>query len=189
MLVIDTNVGITDVDADIIKPLRRSKRPVILAASKVNSPMQEPDATVLWGLGLDEPYPISTLHGRRVGDLLDAVLTTLPKRSVVMAVLSEGPRWVALLGRPNIGRSSFLNRLAGSERIVVDPIAGTACDPIDGAVELGGQTWIFIDTADIRRCVHQTKGAGSYASLHMRGALGKTEPALVLIDTSEPLTK
>lgn len=189
VLVVDANVGITDADADIVKLLRRSKRPVVLAANKVDSPMQESDAAVLWGLGLGEPHPISALHGRGTGDLLDAVLAALPERSAVADALPEGPRRVALLGRPNVGKSSLLNRLAGSERVVVDPTAGTTRDPVDEAIELDGQTWIFVDTAGIRRRVHQTKGADFYASLRTRGALGKAELALVLIDASEPLTE
>ena len=190
MLVVDANVGITDADADIVKLLRRSKKPVILAANKVDSPMQESDAAVLWGLGLGEPYPISALHGRGTGDLLDAVLAALPERSEVAAPPPEGgPRRIALLGKPNVGKSSLLNELAGAERVVVDPIAGTTRDPVDEVIELDGRPWIFVDTAGIRRRIHQTRGADYYASLRTRGALGKAELGLVLIDASEPLAE
>ena len=189
LFVVDATVGMTDTDERIVSMLRRSGKPVVLAANKVDSPMQESDAAVLWGLGLGEPYPISALHGRGTGDLLDAVLAALPERSAVADALPEGPRRVALLGRPNVGKSSLLNRLAGSERVVVDPTAGTTRDPVDEAIELDGQTWIFVDTAGIRRRVHQTKGADFYASLRTQAALEKAELGLVLLDASEPLTE
>lgn len=190
LLVVDANVGITDTDADIVKLLRRSKRPVILAANKVDSDIQEADAAVLWGLGLGEPYPISAMHGRGMGELLEACMKVLPRESkVAKAQPKGGPRRIALVGRPNVGKSSLLNQLAGSDRVVVDSLAGTTRDPVDEVIMLDGRPWTFVDTAGIRRRVHQTKGADFYASLRTRAAIEKAELALVLIDASQPLTE
>lgn len=190
VLVVDANVGITDTDADIVSLLRRSKRPVILAANKVDSPVQESDAAVLWGLGLGEPHPVSAMHGRGMGELLEAVLKVLPKESRVASVVPKGgPRRIALVGRPNVGKSSLLNRLAGAERVVVDPTAGTTRDPVDELITLDGRPWTFVDTAGIRRRVHQTRGADFYASLRTQAALEKAELGLVLLDASQPLTE
>ena len=126
----------------------------------------EADASSLWNLGLGQPWPVSSLHGRGSGDMLDAILEVLPRVSAVGGAYERGgPRRVALLGRPNVGKSSLLNRLAGSERVVVDSVAGTTRDPVDELIDLGGKTWRFVDTAGIRRRVHQTRGADFYASL------------------------
>ncbi len=190
VLVVDATVGITDTDEQLIKVLRRANRPVILAANKVDSPLQESDAAVLWGLGLGEPYTISAMHGRGIGELLDVALKTLPEESAVAAPAPHtGPRRIALVGRPNVGKSSLLNKLAGAERVVVDPLAGTTRDPVDENIELDGDVWTFVDTAGIRRRVHQTSGADYYASLRTQGALEKAELGLVLIDASDNLTE
>ena len=112
-----------------------------------------------------------------------------PRRRRTAALERGGPRRVALLGRPNVGKSSLLNKLAGDERVVVDAVAGTTRDPVDELVELGGKTWRFVDTAGIRRRVHQTSGADFYASLRTQAALEKAEVAVVLIDAEEPITE
>lgn len=190
LLVVDANVGITDTDADIVKLLRRSKRPVILVANKVDSAVQESDAAVLWGLGLGEPHAVSAVHGRGMGDLLDVILKTLPEESAVAKPAPKGgPRRIALVGRPNVGKSSLLNALAGSDRVVVDPLAGTTRDPVDEIIEIEGRPWTFVDTAGIRRRVHQTRGADFYASLRTQQAIEKAELGLVLIDASQELTE
>lgn len=190
VLVVDATVGITNTDEQLVRLLRRSKRPVILAANKVDSPMQESDAAVLWGLGLGEPYSISAMHGRGIGDLLDAALKVLPVQSAVAALApTHGPHRIALVGRPNVGKSSLLNKLARAERVVVDPTAGTTRDPVDENIELDGDVWTFVDTAGIRRRVHQTSGADYYASLRTQAAIEKAELGLVLIDASVNLTE
>lgn len=190
VFVVDAAVGITDTDEAVVKLLRRTKKPVILAANKVDSARSELEATSLWSLGLGEPHPISALHGRGMGDLLDVALAALPEVSAVAARMPEGgPRRVALLGRPNVGKSSMLNKLAGSQRVVVDELAGTTRDPVDELVELGGRQWWFVDTAGIRRRVHQTRGADFYASLRTQGALEKAEVAVVLLDGSVAMTE
>lgn len=190
VLVVDATVGIADADADIVRMLRRSGRPVVLAANKVDSAVQESDAAVLWGLGLGEPHPVSAMHGRGMGTLLDAVLAALPEESAAAGPSpAGGPRRIAILGRPNVGKSSLLNRLAQAERVVVDPLAGTTRDPVDETVELDGRPWTFVDTAGVRRRVRQAKGADFYASLRTQAALEKAELGLVLLDASEPLTE
>ena len=190
VLVVDATVGIADADADIVRLLRRSGRPVVLAANKVDSAVQESDAAVLWGLGLGEPHPVSAMHGRGMGTLLDAVLAALPEESAAAGPSpAGGPRRIAILGRPNVGKSSLLNRLAQAERVVVDPLAGTTRDPVDETVELDGRPWTFVDTAGVRRRVRQAKGADFYASLRTQAALEKAELGLVLLDASEPLTE
>src|SRR5690606_24204957 len=156
---------------------------VVLVANKVDDQRTEADAAALWNLGLGQPWPVSALHGRGSGDVLDALLEVLPERSAVAGAYPRGgPRRVALVGRPNVGKSSLPNRLAGEERVVVDDIAGTTRDPVDELVTIGETVWRFVDTAGIRRRVHLTRGADFYASLRTQTALEKAEVAVVLVD-------
>jgi GTP-binding protein len=190
LFVVDATVGAQDADEAVTRVLRRSGKPVVLVANKVDDLRAEADAATLWSLGLGNPWPVSALHGRGSGDLLDAILEALPEAPADLVITpSGGPRRIALLGRPNVGKSSLLNQLAGEERVVVNEVAGTTRDPVDELIELGGKTWKFVDTAGIRRRVHQTKGADFYASLRTSAALEKAEVAVVLIDASEPLTE
>ncbi len=189
MFVVDATVGATDDDEAVVRLLRRSGKPVVLVANKVDDERGEADAAALWSLGLGQPWPVSAVHGRGSGDALDAVLEVLPAVSASGAYGPGGPRRVALIGRPNVGKSSLLNKLAGSDRVVVDPVAGTTRDPVDELIELGGKTWRFVDTAGIRRRVHQTRGADFYASLRTQTALEKAEVAVVLIDAGEPIAE
>ena len=188
VLVVDATVGATDTEEAVTRVLRRSGAPVLLVANKVDDANTEADASALWSLGLGQPHPVSALHGRGSGDLLDAILDALPETPAVTEPLG-GPRRVALLGRPNVGKSSLLNRLAGADRVVVDSVAGTTVDPVDEVVELGGETWTFVDTAGIRRRVKEASGQEYYASLRTRAALDKAEVAIVLLDGSQPLTE
>ncbi len=189
LLVVDATVGPTDTDAAMVRVLRRAGKPVVLAANKVDAQRGESDAAGLWSLGLGEPYPVSALHGRGSGDLLDAVLAALPELPQEGEARVGGPRRVALLGRPNVGKSSLLNQLASEERAVVDSVAGTTVDPVDELVELGGRTWRFVDTAGIRRRAHEASGSEYYAVLRTQAALEKAEVAVVLVDASEPLSE
>lgn len=189
VFVVDSTVGATDTDEAVVKLLRRAGKPVVLAANKVDGPSGEADATALWNLGLGEPYPVSSLHGRGTGDLLDAILEALPEAPAqTFGVALGGPRRVALIGRPNVGKSSLLNKVAGEERVVVNEVAGTTRDPVDELIELGGKTWKFVDTAGIRRRVHLQEGADYYASLRTAAAVEKAEVAVVLIDGSESIS-
>lgn len=190
VFVVDATVGATATDERVVRMLRRSGKPVVLAANKVDDAKGEADAAQLWSLGLGEPFPVSAVHGRGSGDLLDAVMAVLPTESQVGDVYgSGGPRRVALIGKPNVGKSSLLNKMVGSDRVVVDAVAGTTRDPVDEVVTLADRQWQFVDTAGIRRRVHQTSGADFYASLRTQGALEKAEVAVVLIDASETLTE
>lgn len=189
LFVVDATVGATDHDEAVVKILRASGKPVILAANKVDGPSAESDAMMLWSLGLGEPWPVSALHGRGSGDLLDAVLDVLPEAPDANRSMAGGPRRVALLGKPNVGMSSLLNRLAGEVRDDVDSVAGTTVDPVDELVEIGGKVWKFVDTAGIRRKVATASGHEYFASLRTAAALEKAEVAVVLIDASEPLTE
>jgi len=190
MFVVDATVGPTSTDEAVVKLLRKSGKPVVLAANKVDGPRAESDAADLWSLGLGQPHPVSALHGRGIGDLLDAMTAELPAVSAQGGALREaGPRRVALVGRPNVGKSSLLNVVLGTERVVVDSVAGTTRDPVDELVELGGKPYWFVDTAGIRRRVHQTTGADFYASLRTQAAIEKAEVAVVLVDASVPMTE
>ncbi|MER7753617.1 ribosome biogenesis GTPase Der [Kitasatospora sp. NPDC097643] len=191
LFVVDATVGATDTDEALIKIIRRAGKPTVLCANKVDGPSTEAEAAYLWSLGLGEPYPVSGLHGRGSGDLLDAVMKALPEAPPLTFgdVAPGGPRRVALIGRPNVGKSSLLNKVAGEERVVVNELAGTTRDPVDEMIELGGKTWKFVDTAGIRRRVHLTAGADFYASLRTSSALEKAEVAVVLIDASETLAE
>ena len=189
LFVVDANVGATATDERVVRLLRKTKIPVYLVANKVDDARQEPNIATLWSLGLGEPYPVSALHGRGVADLLDLVVGKLPEVSAVAKQEIGGPRRVALLGRPNVGKSSLLNKTAGEERVVVNELAGTTRDPVDEQVEILGKVWTFVDTAGIRRRVHLQQGADFYATLRTSAALEKAEVAVVLIDVTEPISE
>jgi GTPase len=188
LFVVDATVGATDADDAVADVLRRSGVPVVVAANKVDNAATELTASALWSLGLGQPHPVSALHGRASGDLLDAVLEALPGPPPPRA-RPPGPRRVALVGRPNVGKSSLLNKLAGEQRVLVDTEAGTTRDPVDELIELGGKTWRFVDTAGIRRRFRESQGADYYAALRTAGALEAAEVAVVLVDASQPLTE
>ncbi|MFF0554152.1 ribosome biogenesis GTPase Der [Streptomyces sp. NPDC004311] len=190
VFVVDAKVGATDSDEAVVKLLRRSGKPVVLCANKVDGQSGESDAAYLWSLGLGMPYPVSSLHGRGTGDMLDAVLEVLPEAPAQTfgGAAPGGPRRIALIGRPNVGKSSLLNKVAKEERVVVNPLAGTTRDPVDELIELGGVTWKFVDTAGIRKKVHLQQGADYYASLRTAAAVEKAEVAVILIDTTETIS-
>ncbi len=188
IFVVDATVGATSADEAAAKSLQRSGKPVFLAANKVDSERGESDAAELWSLGLGEPHAVSAIHGRGVADLLDVVVDALPTVSE-MAGGGGGPRRVALVGKPNVGKSSLLNRLSGDERSVVHDAAGTTVDPVDSLIEMDGKLWRFVDTAGLRRKVSQASGHEFYASVRTHGAIDAAEVAIVLIDASQPLTE
>jgi len=189
LFVVDATVGITDADEAVVRVLRKSQKPVVLAANKVDDQRVEAEAYGLWNLGLGEPYAVSALHGRGSGDLLDAVLAVLPEPPAESFDKEAGPRRVAIVGKPNVGKSSLLNRLAGSERVVVDPVAGTTVDPVDELIELGGREWRFIDTAGIRKRVKEASGHEFYASLRTSTAIDRAEVAVLVLDADQSISE
>ena len=189
LFVVDATVGITDADEAVVRILRRSGKPVVLAANKVDDLRGEAEAYGLWNLGLGEPYPVSALHGRGSGDMLDAVLAALPETPPESFEEVHGPRRVAIVGKPNVGKSSLLNKLAREDRVVVDDVAGTTVDPVDELVQLGGRTWRFIDTAGIRKRVKEASGHEYYASLRTTTAVERAEVCVMVVDASEPLSE
>jgi GTP-binding protein len=189
LFVVDAMVGPTASDERVVKMLRSSGKPVLLVANKIDDSHLEPEAASLWSLGLGEPYPVSALHGRGVADLLDAALKVLPEQSKIAPDEYIGPRRVALIGRPNVGKSSLLNKATGTNRAVVNELAGTTRDPIDEQVEISGKIWRFVDTAGIRRRMHRQQGADFYASLRTAAALERAEVAVVLFDVTEPISE
>ena len=185
--VVDAQIGALDEDDVLVQELRKAKKPIVLIANKVDSEREESDAHSLWNLGLGEPYFVSALHGRGSGDLLDKVVAHLPE--VGRAQVQDGYRRVALIGRPNVGKSSLLNALAGEERCIVSEIAGTTRDPVDELISFGGSTWRFIDTAGLRKRSNQASGTDYYASLRTQAAIERCEVAVIVLDASEAISE
>ncbi len=188
LFVVDATVGITDEDEAVVRVLRQSRKPVVLAANKVDDQRTEAEASAMWNLGLGEPFPVSALHGRGSGDLLDAVLAALPEAPAEVYEAEAGPRRVAIVGKPNVGKSSLLNKLTGQQRSVVDNVAGTTVDPVDELVSLGGEVYRFIDTAGLRKRVKEASGHEYYAALRTQGAVERAEVCVVVIDAAESIS-
>ncbi|HIW90258.1 MAG TPA: bifunctional cytidylate kinase/GTPase Der [Candidatus Corynebacterium avicola] len=188
VFVVDTKVGITSTDELIARRLQRAQIPVVLVANKFDSDSQYADMAEFWSLGLDEPFPVSAQHGRGAADVLDKVLASFPDVPRQTSVVT-GPRRVALVGRPNVGKSSLLNKITGEERSVVDNVAGTTVDPVDSVVDLDDRTWRFVDTAGIRKKTKTARGHEFYASLRTRAAIDASEVVIFLVDASEPIAE
>ena len=185
--VVDAQVGALDEDDTLVQHLRKAKKPTILIGNKVDGEREEEEAHGLWSLGLGEPRFVSALHGRGSGDLLDHIVNVLPE--VGRAQNQDGYRKVALIGRPNVGKSSLFNAIAGESLSIVDDAAGTTRDPVDSLLSFGGSTWRFIDTAGLKKRANQDSGTDYYASLRTATALERCEVAVVVLDASEPITE
>jgi GTP-binding protein len=185
--VVDAQVGALDEDDTLVQHLRKAKKPTILIGNKVDGEREEAEAHALWSLGLGEPRFVSALHGRGSGDLLDHIVNVLPE--VGRAQNHDGYRKVALIGRPNVGKSSLFNAIAGESLSIVDDAAGTTRDPVDSLLSFGGSTWRFIDTAGLKKRANQDSGTDYYASLRTATALERCEVAVVVLDASEPITE
>ena len=192
LFVVDLTVGITDDDAMVARWLRTSKVPVLLVANKAdelgNAAVLQSQLAELYGLGMGEPHPVSALHGRGSGDLLDAVLAQLGGADVPARERPRDEVSVVLLGRPNVGKSSLFNRLAGEPRVIVDERPGTTRDTVDSVLRLsGGGSYRFIDTAGLRRKVRGGDDTEYYSRMRAVGALRRAEVALLVVDASEPV--
>ena len=187
LFVIDSQVGSQSEDESLVSILRKSGVDVLLVANKVDSERDELDAHQLWNIGLGEPHFVSAAHGRGSGDLLDAIVKRLPE--VGKGRISDGFRKIAIVGRPNVGKSSLLNSFAGSVRALVDDAEGTTRDPIDELIDVDGKTWRFIDTAGIRRRAHQASGTDYYAALRTERAIENTEVVVIVLDATAQMTE
>jgi GTPase len=185
LFVLDARAGITPGDEELAAILRRTHKPVLLLANKIDDPRQDALALEFHRLGLGDPVPISAQHGHGTGDLLDAVVTMLPG-SGPREVTEEAIR-VAVLGRPNVGKSSLLNALLGEERVIVSEAPGTTRDAIDTVLRRGERTFVLVDTAGIRRKRRQRQGIEYYSELRALAAADRADVALVLVDSSEGL--
>jgi GTP-binding protein len=187
LLVVDATAGVTPGDEELAEILRRSRRPVLVVANKIDDPRREEEALEFHRLGLGEPVPISALHGHGTGDLLDLVVARLPG-SGERPVDAEAVR-VAILGRPNVGKSSLLNALLGRERVIVSEVPGTTRDAIDTVLERDGETFVLVDTAGLRRKRKHRQGIEYFSELRTLDAAERADVALVLVDASEGLVE
>lgn len=184
--VVDATADLSDDDTGVVAILRAADVPVILVANKIDNTAVENEMGRLWGLGLGDPVPVSAYHGRGVGELLDALIAKLPPEQAEISETGD-PR-LAIVGRPNVGKSTLLNRLVGEQRVIVSDIPGTTRDPIDVEVEIDGNAYVLVDTAGIRRKPQITEDADFYAVVRAREALKEADVALLLIDATEGVT-
>jgi GTPase len=184
VLVVDARAGLRPGDAELARELRGGPVPAIVVANKVDEGTQQGLASEFYALGLGEPMPVSATQGLGTGDLLDLIVQRLPE----YAGEREDVTRLALIGRPNVGKSSLLNRLLGEERVIVTPVAGTTRDSIDTRIEFDGREVVLVDTAGLRR---RTKVAGSidyYAQLRSEQAADRAQVAIVVCDAEEGVT-
>jgi GTP-binding protein len=185
LFLVDAKVGVTPGDEEVADILRRSRKPVLVVANKVDDPRRDDDALEFHRLGLGEPVPLSALHGHGTGDLLDAVVAALPGEGPPEA--GEEAVRVAVLGRPNVGKSSLVNALVGEERVIVSDAPGTTRDAIDTVLRRGDTSFLLVDTAGMRRKRRQRQGIEYYSELRAIKAAERADVALVLVDASEGL--
>ena len=185
LFVVDAKVGITPGDEEVAEILRSSRKPVFLLANKIDDPARDAEALEFHRLGLGDPIPLSALHGYGTGDLLDAIVARLP--GVGPAQVGDEAIRVAILGRPNVGKSSLLNAILGQERVIVSDVPGTTRDAVDTLFERDGTTFVLVDTAGLRRKRRQRQGIEYYSELRTLDAADRADIALVLVDASEGL--
>ena len=187
LLVVDAKVGAQTEDLALVELVRKSGKDSLLIGNKVDSERDEVEAHSLWNLGLGEPHFVSAAHGRNSGDLLDVIVSKLPE--VGRRRIFDASRRIAIVGRPNVGKSSLLNSFAGQARSLVDDAEGTTRDPIDEIFEVDNKVWRFIDTAGIRKRAHQADGVDYFAYLRTERAIDNSEVVLIMIDASKVLTE
>ena len=187
LFVVDAKAGITPGDEELAAIVRRSHKPVFLLVNKIDDPRRDAEALEFHRLGLGDPVPISAVHGHGTGDLLDAIVAALPGTAEA-AVGDEAIR-VAILGRPNVGKSSLLNALLGQQRTIVSEVPGTTRDSIDTVLRRGDRTFVLVDTAGLRRKRHQRQGVDYYSELRALAAAERADVALVLVDATEGIVE
>jgi GTPase len=187
LFVVDARAGVTPGDEELAAILRAARKPVLVIANKIDDPRREAEALEFHRLGLGDPIPLSALHGHGTGDLLDEIVARLPGRSE--QPLGEDAIRVAVLGRPNVGKSSLLNALLGRERVIVSEVPGTTRDAIDTVLERDGSTFVLVDTAGLRRKRRQRQGIDYYSELRALAAAERADVALVLIAADEGIVE
>ena len=188
IFVTDVTDGVTPVDKQIADLLRQQKKPVLLVVNKVDNEQRYTEALAFYELGLGDPLPVSALHGRGTGDLLDAIVEVLPHVPATEEEEEEDVIRVAIVGRPNVGKSTLFNRLARSERAIVSDVAGTTRDVLDTYVRWQGRSFVFLDTAGIRRRGAIERGVEYYSVLRALRAIERSDVVLLLIDATEGVT-
>jgi GTP-binding protein len=183
LFVVDARAGVTPGDEEVAQILREAHKPVLVLANKIDDPAQDTLALELHRLGLGDPLPISAMHGHGTGDLLDEIVALLPGTG--RAEVDEEAVRVAILGRPNVGKSSLVNALLGRERVIVSEVPGTTRDAIDTVLEHAGRTFVLVDTAGLRRKRRHRQGIEYYSELRALEAAERADVALVLVDSSE----
>ena len=183
LMVVDAKAGVTPGDEELAEILRSSRRPILVLANKIDDPQRDLEALEFHRLGLGDPIPISAIHGHGTGDLLDEIVARLPGRAE-RPVGEEAIR-VAILGRPNVGKSSLLNALLGQERVIVSEVPGTTRDAIDTVLRRDETTFVLVDTAGLRRKRKQRQGIEYYSELRALEAAERADIALVLVDASQ----
>jgi GTPase len=189
LFVVDAQLGITPGDEEVAQILREARKPVFLLANKIDDPSRDAAALEFHRLGLGDPIPLSSLHGHGTGDLLDAIVAQLNRPEPISraAQVGEEAIRVAILGRPNVGKSSLLNAILGEERVIVSDSPGTTRDAIDTVFERGETTFVLVDTAGLRRKRRQRQGIEYYSELRALDAAERADIALVLVDAGEGL--
>ncbi len=186
LFLVDSRTGPSDVDVNIARRLKKIHHKTILIANKADSDKVEADVFEFRKLGMGEPYPVSAAVGRNIGDLLDMIVSKLPEQE--KPVVDDTEIRVALVGRPNVGKSSFINKLTGQERLIVTPIAGTTRDAVDTTFEFGGREFILVDTAGLRRRYKVREDIEFYTNLRTTKAIESCDVAVILLDAQEGVT-
>lgn len=189
LFVVDATTSLSADDDGVARLVRRGSIPVVLAANKADGPSQETDLADFWALGLGEPHAVSALHGRGVGELLDALVELLPPDETDAGDVAEGHPRLAIVGRPNVGKSTLLNQLLGEQRVLVSPTPGTTRDPIDVLVDIDGHRYELVDTAGIRRAPKVDETAEYFSIQRARKVVDRADVALLVIDATEGVTQ
>lgn len=184
LLVVDTRAGVVPEDREIAQVVRHTRVPVLIVANKVDNPSSEAAAQEFFALGFGEPMPVSAHHGRGIGDLLDAIVDVLPETPPAAPAVE--PIAVAIVGRPNVGKSSLVNAMLGEQRVVVDPTPGTTRDAVDTPYQRDGRSFVLIDTAGLRRRSRVGAAVEAFSATRARRAIARADVAVLVLDAAEP---